>query len=83
MYFAISLITENVDFNIKVFENVKAIENVKEKINVVYKQIKKNEKSPKTSYLFNNGIVDKNRNLEKTIKKLDKMNEVMNIIHRN
>ena len=48
MYFAISLITENVDFNIKVFENVKAIENVKEKINVVYKQIKKNEKAPKT-----------------------------------
>ena len=83
LYFAISLITENVDFNIKVFENVKAIENVKEKINVVYKQIKKNEKAPKTSYLFNNGIVDKNRNLEKTIKKLDKMNEVMNIIHRN
>ena len=83
MYFAISLITENVDFNIKVFENVKAIENVKEKINVVYKQIKKNEKAPKTNYLFNNGIADKNRNLEKTIKKLDKMNEVMNIIHRN
>tara|TARA_A100001015_G_C14916372_1_gene682506 strand:+ start:227 stop:1303 length:1077 start_codon:yes stop_codon:yes gene_type:complete len=81
IYNAIFLITENVNNDIAIYneKHKNIIDNVKEKINVIYKQIKKNEVKPQTDYLFNNSI---NKNLEKTISKLNKM-EKLNMIIRN
>ena len=51
-------------------EEAQRVGNVLKKIDQVYQQIKKNEESPGTEYLFKD---IKSRNLEKTIEKLEKM----------
>jgi hypothetical protein len=73
LYFAASMLTENCDANIDIIraEQKEKINEILSKIHVVYKEIKKNEKSPQTDYLFVNV---KQSNLEKTIEKLEKMN---------
>ena len=70
LYFAVALITENVDYTIEMISDKKEIDNLISKINLVYKEIKKNEKKPSTDYLFN-GV--ERSNLDKTIQKLDIM----------
>ena len=72
IYFGINLLTEPLDNTIQIIKNEKIIENITSKINIIYKQIKKNEVRPDTDYLFNNSMT--NNNLEKTINKLEKMN---------
>ena len=73
-YLAISLLVENVSLNTEIVskETKEKIKIVNGKINGIYKQIKAKEKRPPTDYLFTNV---KHSNLEKTIEKLDKMNE--------
>ena len=80
IYFAIHLLTEPLDNNIPIIKNEKMIENITSKINIIYKQIKKNEIRPDTDYLFNNSIT--NNNLEKTIDKLEKMNALVGMVPR-
>ena len=80
IYFAISLLTQPVDNKVKIYDNKEYITNIVDKINIIYKQIKKNELKPNTDYLFNNNIA--NTNLEKTISKLDKMSS-LNMFIRN
>ena len=80
LYFAVSLLTKNVNLDIPLYANAAIIEKVKAKINIIYKQVKKNEEVPNTAYLFNN-VGEKN--LEKTIKKLETMDKLANIITRN
>ena len=81
MYFAISLLTEPLDNKIPIFNNETKINQITSKINIIYKQIKKNEIKPDTDYLFNNSIT--NNNLEKTINKLEKMNALVGMVPRN
>ena len=52
------------------------------KIDTIYGQVKKNEIRPKTDYLFNNSITEKEQNLKNTIAKLEKMSSLTGFIPR-
>ena len=73
LYFAISLLCESQIPNEEIIRpsQQEMVGNILKKIDLVYKQIKKNEESPGTDYLFKDV---KSFNLEKTIEKLETMN---------
>jgi hypothetical protein len=73
LYYAVSVLTEYVSLNDDILktEDKEQISIVSNKISNIYKQIKKNEKSPNTDYLFENMT---KTNLDKTIEKLEQMN---------
>ena len=75
IYNAISLLTESSDLSIPIWTDKKVIMSVVDKINVIYKQIKKNEQAPSTDYLFN-GLAERS-NLDKTRERLEMMNKLM------
>lgn len=74
IYFCIELLT-NPYQNLSILDDKSKMVNLNENLNIVYKQVKKNEHSPNTDYLFNN---EKANNLEKTIAKLDAMKNFEN-----
>ena len=80
LYFAVALLTEPVPLDVDLISKKDIIYNVVGKINEIYKQIKKNEQSPGTDYLFNN--LDKQANYEKSIRKLEIM-ESLDFVPRN
>lgn len=69
LYFAIELLTESVSTNVELFSDKKTLEIVTQQIHQIYKQIKKNEHSPNTEYLFNN--LDKQNSFQQSVKKLE------------
>lgn len=71
LYFIVMLINEKFDKNVELIQDKKKVNVIVNKIETIYKQIKKNEISPNMDYLFNG--IEKN-NLEKTISKLETMN---------
>jgi hypothetical protein len=74
MYFAVALLTEQVPTDIDVITKKETIQVVVTKIHEIYKQIKKNEESPNTDYLFSN--LDKVNNFEKSLKKMEMLSEI-------
>ena len=74
IYFAIALLTEQVDMSIEMIGDRVKTDAIIKKINVVYKDVKKNEVSPETDYLYS-GIG--RTNLDKTIERLETMNKIM------
>jgi hypothetical protein len=74
LYFAVSLLTEPVPTNIDLMSNKPMIQNIVDKVNEVYKQIKKQEESPNTEYLFAN--IEKENAFEKSMKKMDLVNSI-------
>ena len=79
LYFAVALLTEPVPTNVELVTKKELIANTVEKIGEIYKQIKKNEHSPGTDYLFNN--LEKATNFEKSIRKLEMM-EALDVVPR-
>lgn len=74
LYFAVSLLTESVRTDIELIGNKNVINMVVDKINTVYKQIKKNEHSPNTEYLFTN--VDKKNSFSRSMKQMEIINSL-------
>jgi hypothetical protein len=74
LYFAVSLLTEPIKKPTELVNNKKLITNVVNKINMIYKEIKKNEHSPNTDYLFSN--LDKKNTFERSLKQLEIVNSV-------
>ena len=76
IYFAISIIVDNYNPHIEIIHNKHLIQKMLPNVELVYKQIKKNEQTPKTDYLFNNSMTPRT-NLEKTIEKMDVLNTIL------
>jgi len=74
LYFAVALLTEPVPTTIELMPNKPMIQNIVSKIDEIYKQIKKNEKSPNTEYLFAN--LQNENAFEKSLKKMQLMNSI-------
>lgn len=72
IYYALSILTENYNFDVPLINDASIIETISSNVDLIYKQIKKNEIKPDDNYLFNNSLT--NTNLEKTINKIDKIN---------
>lgn len=73
MYFIIEIFTEPYSLEDEIVKDKNKIIVITQNINKIYKQIKKNEHSPGTDYLYKNM---KSTNLEKTIAKLETMNSL-------
>jgi hypothetical protein len=70
----VSLLTETIPENIEVITNKSTIETIKNKINIIYKQIKKNEESPNTDYLFAN--LERENTFEQSMRKMEIVNSM-------
>lgn len=74
LYMAVALLTEPVPTTIELMPNKPMVHTVTDKINEIYKQIKKNEESPNTDYLFNN--LDQQHIFEQSMKRMELVNSL-------
>jgi hypothetical protein len=73
MYFIIEVLTEPFSTEDEIVKDKEKIKIITKNINKIYKQIKKNEHSPGTDYLYQNVSAS---NFEKTIAKLESLNSL-------
>jgi hypothetical protein len=78
LYYIISMITEKLDYNTPVVNDSNKVETIVDNVSTVYKQIKQNEISPETDYLFKNVKT----NLDKTVEKLNTMTSLEKFVPR-
>lgn len=76
LYYAIEILTEPINFNVQIITDKVLIKTVTEQINTIYKQIKRNEQTPRTEYLFNG--LDKKKAIEKSMKQMEMVNSIEN-----
>jgi hypothetical protein len=72
LYFIVTLLTENIDYNIQISKDPETANKIKNNINLIYKEIKKNEIIPKSDFLLTN--LKSNR--EKSIEKMKILNTI-------
>jgi hypothetical protein len=77
LYYAVGLLTETVSANVEIISDKLVLQNVIDKIDEVYKQIKKNEQAPKTDYLFRG--FEKQRALDKSLAQMELMARIDNV----
>jgi hypothetical protein len=70
LYFAVSLLVENVKSDIALSDDKDVLQNVVNKTNIVYQQLKHNEESVST---YSESFNDKKKNIERSLKKLEIM----------
>jgi len=80
LYYAVALATEPIPTGIELVTNKSLVQNVIEKIDGIYKEIKKNEENPNMDYLYSN--MDKQNNFEKSVKKLEMIENLVSIAPR-
>ena len=78
-YFAISLLLDSITIDQQLLNNKTVIQKAMDNIDFIYSQIKQNEQSPNTDYLFNN-LNDSHSNFEKSIEKIKIINNMDNLI---
>ena len=76
LYYAVELLTENVQAGIRILPDKGILEKVTKNIDLIYKQIKKNEHAPRTEYLFSG--LDKKKAIEKSMKQMDMIKQMEN-----
>ena len=74
IYFAVSLVVEHINKDIPIIENKEKIKPILDNIEKIYKQIKKNEHSPNTEYMFHN--IQKENAVKKSIAQLNLVNSI-------
>ena len=74
LYFAVALVVEHVPTDVPLTANKQIITNVVSQINLIYKQIKKNEQKPTSDYLFKN--LEKEVAFEKSLRRMEMVNSI-------
>ena len=74
MYYAVSILTDVINIEEELVKDKEKISHLISNIDKLYIQIKKNEQSPNTDYLFLN---TKKSNFDKTLEKLEIMNSII------
>lgn len=80
LFYAVSIITENVNFNIDIISSLykEKIELLLNNIDSYYFELKKNEITPKTDYLFMNIKEEKEHNLKMSVTKMEILSNIEN-----
>ena len=71
--------TEPYDLSTDIINKKPLIERIIKKIDFVYRDVKKNEITPDTDYLFNGTSSGARSNLDKTIERLDKLSKISQV----
>ncbi len=74
IYFAFTILIEKIDLDQSIIKNsnIEVVDKITKNINLIYKQIKKNEESLKIDYLFHN----LKTNVEKTMEKFELLDNI-------
>ena len=72
LYFAVGLLTEHVPMHVPMVSNKTVVDMCVSQINEIYREVKENEDSPDTNYLFDNQFMERDSgNMEKSLRKLE------------